>query len=156
VPVLPYVRVRRLAPAAFALGVAAACGFLLLPVWAPQSTVPGAMLGAGLALLFTWQSDRLAIVVTRNSLSAGFRLFRSRIPLADLVRVERDRARLVDLRAAFRRGLALTYVVGDGPALFIRRRRGLPVLVSCDAPDEVFAALREAGASPAVLGEVPA
>lgn len=152
---LPYVRRRRLAPGFFALGMLAACAFLALPLYlggaATDTTRLLAFGGAGFCLAFTWQADLLTIVVTRETFAVGFRFFRTTTPLADLVRVARDDARVLDFGGAVRRGFAWTYVVATGPALFVRRRHGRPFVVTCDAPEEVLAALREAGAPAAAL-----
>ncbi len=141
-----------MSPAVFAIGVAVSLVLLLLPRFlggGPADDLDGSRLAAyfaaAIVLFATWHCDRVMIVVTKDSFAAGFRLLRAHVPLADLVRVERDDARLVDVRGALRRGLAWTFTSRSGPAIFVVRRGGLDLLVTCADPDSVFAALRAAG-----------
>lgn len=146
-----------MSPAIFATGVAIAVALLLLPrvLGRGADDLDGARLAAyfaaGIALFVVWHCDRVMIVVTKDSFAAGFRLLRTVVPLADLVRVERDDARLLDLRGAVRRGPAWTYTARTGPAIFVSRRGGLDLLITCTDPDSVFTALRAAGVSEAKL-----
>jgi hypothetical protein len=100
---------------------------------------------AGLVLFFVWHAGRVTVVVTGGALTIGYRLLRSRVPLAEIVSVSAEKLRYFDARAALRRGFAFPYVVGAGDALLVRRRRGLALLVSSDDPPGLFAALAAHG-----------
>ncbi len=147
----PYVQRQRLGTAWFGFCVAVAV--LLLAVnLAPG--IPVAARGAILIsfvimLLVTWELDHVTILVTDAEVVAGFRLFKSRTSLGEIESVE------VIQTTFWRHGIgfhitlppAFCYVARTGPAIRIRRRGRLDVIVSCDDPAGARAAIDADGRS---------
>jgi hypothetical protein len=120
--------------------VVTACWMLFVPAKVPLVALVGplALTAAVVAVVSTF-----TIEVTERELvlAFGLGLFRRRVPLSDIVRVERTTVPWwygvgIKISPSY-----ITYVVATGPAVAITLSKGMALRISTDDPDALMRAL---------------
>jgi hypothetical protein len=120
--------------------VVTVCWLLFMPAKVPLAALaaPLALTAAVIAIVSTFTID-----VTDRELVLAFNLglFRRRVPLSDIVRVERTEVPWwygvgIKISPSY-----VTYVVATGPAVAVTLSKGMALRISTDDPDALVRAL---------------
>ena len=120
--------------------VVTVCWMLFMPAKVPHAALAGplALTAAVVAVVSTFTID---VTDRELVLAFGLGLFRRRVPLSDIVRVERTEVPWwygvgIKISPSY-----VTYVVATGPAVAVTLSKGMALRISTDDPEALLRAL---------------